>query len=107
MLLNKIKSLTIRPEVFAKIHLYASKYLDRMFDDRFEEDNQCGGYYAFKDLVFLQESLSKGYDKWKDGDNFGTKESDLLRRIHPNARNQALHCARRIRKTYKIYKDAD
>lgn len=79
-------------------HLY-------MYDERFPDTDQCGGYDAFKELCLQVEDLPKA--QLFTQDQFTLLQGELaeihpLKRIHPLARKQALELVNYIRKKHKI-----
>lgn len=93
--------MAVRPEVLMAIKFHAKHNMDNLFDDKFTEDEQGGGYHSFKQLVLLQNPLPKDYETIV----YGQPGYYLFQRLHMLIRQRALDCARDIRKTFKIYQD--
>jgi len=104
MIFKKPKHFEVRQEVLNAIHFHAEKNMDGLYNPDFEENDQCGGYYAFKNLVLQPEPLPKTHEFPKDYSITGGSEPGmyLLSRLHVLIRERALKCADEIRKTFKI-----
>lgn len=89
---------SIKKELLDKIKQVAA--LMELYEYRFDEDRQCTGYYAFKELVLLQEDLPKTVPKDKF-DAIKMPGAYLLMKIHVNLREQALEYANIIRSNFK------
>lgn len=100
----KIKKFEIKPEVLRAIHFHAKVNMDGIYSEGFSEDEQCGGYHAFKSLVLQREPLPETHVFPKEFSITGGSEPGMyyLSRLHPNIRERALQCAAEIRKLYKI-----
>lgn len=77
----------------------------QMYDERFPETSQCGGYDTFKELCLQVDDFPEAQLFTQkqfvslDGE---LAEIPLLRRLHPLARQQALELINYIRKKHKI-----
>lgn len=92
----------IREEVLHAIQNFARFSLD-IYTPDVSEDQQCGGYYAFKMLCLQAEPLPATH-KFPEGYSVtGGPGMYLLSRLHPMIRERALICAKELRKNYKIY----
>jgi len=74
-----------------------------LYDKRFEENNQCGGWFAFKHLCLMKDDLpNESYVK--ENGNYEPGSIPLnpgmytLGKIHKNLRNPALQSAKQVRK---------
>lgn len=92
----------VRPGVLQAIKFHASVNMDGLFDKNFSEEEQGGGYHGFKQLVLLQNPIPADYGDYAHGQ----PGYYLLQRLHPLVRQRAIDCARDIRKTFNIFKDA-
>lgn len=93
----------IKKEVVEDIHTCAGHL--SMYDDRFPEEDQCGGYDAFKELCLQVDELPDIKNMTRE--DFIHMHGELsevnhLNRIHPLARQPALELANKIRKKHKI-----
>ncbi len=71
-----------------------------LYDDKFSEETQCGGYHAFKQLVTIRGELPPSPIQPKVPHDF--VGFYLLGKIHFNLREDALKGAKILRKKYKI-----
>lgn len=98
----------IKPEILKLIQEKAQGL--GLFDSRFSEEEQCGGYFAFKQLCLQKEATPS--DKFIKYDGSWDKMYDglpgiyLLRQIHPALRSSLLRTVSLLRnliyfKTYE------
>lgn len=91
----------INPYLLETIQSFAKDLT--LYDDRFTESEQCGGYFGFKHLCMCEEPIPKQEREYylKDvGQKLGGYTNILA--IHPKIRQTALDAANHIRRHFKI-----
>jgi hypothetical protein len=79
-----------------------AKQLD-LYDPKFDEDSQGGGYHGFKQLCLLKQNLPDDVGVYKDiGSAHLHPGYFQIARIHPLMRHKVFEVAREIRDYYKI-----
>jgi hypothetical protein len=73
-----------------------------LYDDNFSEEEQCGGYYAFRDLCLSGYPIPTAFDIDSEGKLLGsfsyhTTILEDLSRLHPNIRASSLILAKFVR----------
>jgi len=98
-----IKISGIRSEV-DKLIKDAALHL-QFYDPNFEEDKQCSGYHAFKEMCLMKEDICS-LDQFNEHKNFSSSDPApigyyLLSRIHPNARAVTIKAVNLLREIFK------
>ena len=87
----------MKEEVSDLIDYWATK-LD-LYDNRFPDEEQCGGYHAFRRMCLREQGLPKG--PFKDRNGAIWVEDPDLNHLHVLIREAAVDSARYVRKKLK------
>jgi hypothetical protein len=91
----------VRQEVSDLINLWASKL--ELYDDRFPDSEQCGGYHAFRRLCLREQALPKGPFRDSHGYAVECLDPDVCH-LHVLLREVAVNTAHYVRKQLKKQK---
>lgn len=101
----KLKKKEIDPECMKEINKIAE--LLELYDPRFEENDQCSGYYAFVSLCFIKEPLGNCPNKYELNISTpynGTRpDVYLITKLHQNIREQVWNAAKHIQNKYFLH----
>lgn len=86
---NKIK-FKIKPEVMELFYILA-EYL-QLYDKRFPENDQCGGFIGFKNLCFNTKNLPKNITQYESNEDL--PGFYYIKTLHPLIRQSALNLAK-------------
>jgi len=96
----KIKIDGIRPEVDKLIKDAAEHF--QLYDPKFPENDQCNGYFAFKEMCLMKDDICT-YDEFvvhmnnKEYHDHSPIGYYLISRLHPNARQVVINGVNAIR----------